>query len=85
MPIIHLATGAYIRWDDTTRTVTTYDETGAVTSTRPYTAEENAAAHPQRTRLDSQARPHHPRGLGAQRRNARRVDRQRPRLTTSFN
>ena len=30
--------------DDTTRTVTTYDETGAVTSTRPYTAEENAAA-----------------------------------------
>ena len=30
--------------DDTTRTVTTYDETGAVTSTRPYTAEENTAA-----------------------------------------
>ena len=30
--------------DDTTRTVTTYDETGAVTSTRPYTADENAAA-----------------------------------------
>lgn len=32
------------RRDDTTRTVTTYDETGTVTSTRPYTAEENAAA-----------------------------------------
>ena len=30
--------------NDTTRTVTTYDETGAVTSTRPYTAAENAAA-----------------------------------------
>lgn len=30
--------------DDTTRTVTTYDESGAVTSTRPYTAEENDAA-----------------------------------------
>ena len=30
--------------NDTTRTVTTYDETGAVASTRPYTAEENAAA-----------------------------------------
>ena len=30
--------------DDTTRTVTTYDETGAVTSTRPYTDDENAAA-----------------------------------------
>ena len=29
--------------DDATRTVTTYDESGAVTSTRPYTAEENAA------------------------------------------
>ena len=32
------------RADDTTRAVTTYDETGAVTSTRPYTTEENAAA-----------------------------------------
>lgn len=32
------------RADDNTRTVTTYDETGAVTGTRPYTAEENAAA-----------------------------------------
>ena len=32
------------RADDTTRTVTTYDETGAVTSTRPYTDDENAAA-----------------------------------------
>lgn len=30
--------------DDTARTVTTYDESGAVTSTRPYTPEENAAA-----------------------------------------
>ena len=30
--------------NDTTRTVTTYDETGAVASTRPHTAEENAAA-----------------------------------------
>ena len=30
--------------DDQTRTVTTYDETGAVTSTRPYTSDENAAA-----------------------------------------
>ena len=29
--------------DDTTRTVTTYDETGAVTSSRPYTADENAS------------------------------------------
>ena len=29
--------------DDTTRTVTTYDETGAVTGTRPYTEDENAA------------------------------------------
>ena len=33
-----------LTWDDTTRTVTTYDETGAVVSTRPYTVEENAAA-----------------------------------------
>ena len=32
------------RWDDDSRTVTTYDETGAVTSTLPYTATENAAA-----------------------------------------
>lgn len=31
-------------WDDASRTITTYDETGAATSTRPYTAEENAAA-----------------------------------------
>ena len=31
-------------WDDTARTVTTYDETGALTSTRPYTAQENADA-----------------------------------------
>ena len=30
--------------DDATRTVTTYDETGAVTGTRPYTEDENAAA-----------------------------------------
>ena len=32
------------RGDDTTRTVTTHDETGAITSTRTYTAEEDAAA-----------------------------------------
>ena len=31
-------------FNDTTRTVTAYDATGAVTSTRPYTAAENAAA-----------------------------------------
>jgi hypothetical protein len=30
--------------DPATRTVTTYDETGAVVDQRPYTAEENAAA-----------------------------------------
>ena len=30
--------------DDETRTVTTYDESGAVTNTRHYTAEEDAAA-----------------------------------------
>lgn len=30
--------------DDATRTVTTYDETGKPTGTRPYTAAENAAA-----------------------------------------
>lgn len=34
----------YVIQDDTTRTVTAYDETGKVTSTRPYTADENAAA-----------------------------------------
>lgn len=39
------ANGATIeRGDDAARTVTHYDETGAVLSTRPYTAEENAAA-----------------------------------------
>lgn len=32
------------RWDDTTRTVATYDATGTPTGTRPYTAAENAAA-----------------------------------------
>lgn len=32
------------RWDDTSRTVTTYDTAGQVTGTRPYTAPENAAA-----------------------------------------
>lgn len=31
-------------YDDTARTVTTYDEAGAVASTRPYTADENAAS-----------------------------------------
>lgn len=30
--------------NDTTRTVATYDEAGAVTSTHPHTASENAAA-----------------------------------------
>lgn len=42
--------------DDIARTVTTYDETGAVTSTRPYTAGENAiadAAVADAARLDS--------------------------------
>ena len=32
------------RHDDTTRTVTTYDEQGNIASERPYTVEENAAA-----------------------------------------
>ena len=31
-------------WDDATRIVTTYDETGAITSTRPYTEDEHVAA-----------------------------------------
>ena len=35
------------RRDDTTRTVTTYGPTGQVTETRPYTAQENAAADAQ--------------------------------------
>ena len=35
----------YVIQDDTTRTVTAYDETGKVTSTRPYTADENTAAN----------------------------------------
>ena len=30
-------------WDDATRIVTTYDETGAITSTRPYTEDEHVA------------------------------------------
>ena len=34
----------HVLQDDTTRTVTTHDDTGAVTGTRPYTAQENAAA-----------------------------------------
>ena len=34
----------YVLQDDTTRTVTTHDDTDAVTGTRPYTAQENAAA-----------------------------------------
>ena len=34
----------YVRGDDATRTVTTYDESGAVIETRPYTPDENAAA-----------------------------------------
>lgn len=32
------------RGDDTTRTVTTYDETGAITGSRPYDEDENAVA-----------------------------------------
>ena len=37
--------GELVRYaDDTTRTVTTYDEQGNITSERPYTADENAAA-----------------------------------------
>ena len=35
------------RRDDATRTVTTYGPTGQVTETRPYTAQENAAADAQ--------------------------------------
>lgn len=31
-------------WDDSTRMYSTYDESGTQTSTRPYTAEENADA-----------------------------------------
>ena len=31
-------------WDSQSRTVTIYDDAGTVTSTRPYTAAENAAA-----------------------------------------
>lgn len=33
-----------LRHDDATRTVTTYDEVGAVAGTRPYTSDENASA-----------------------------------------
>lgn len=32
------------KWDDTSRTYTSWDATGAQTSTRAYTAEENARA-----------------------------------------
>lgn len=32
------------RWDDATRTYTTFNASGAQTSTRPYTASENAEA-----------------------------------------
>ena len=45
-----------VRGDDTARTVTTYDETGAVASTRPYATDENAAADAaiaEAARLDS--------------------------------
>ena len=34
----------FIDSNDTTRIVTTYDEAGAVASTRPYTVDENATA-----------------------------------------
>ena len=33
-----------VEGDDATRTATTYDATGAMTGTRPYTTEENAVA-----------------------------------------
>ena len=33
------------RWDDATRTITTWDAAGTLTSTRPYGAAENAAAN----------------------------------------
>lgn len=33
-----------VRWDDTARVVTAYDEAGLVQTSRPYTAAENAAA-----------------------------------------
>jgi hypothetical protein len=36
-------------WDDATRTYSTYDEGGAQTSSRPYTAEENARADAEAT------------------------------------
>ena len=35
------------RWDDSARTVTTWDVAGTLTGTRPYTAAENAAADAQ--------------------------------------
>lgn len=42
---LELLDGALVaRHDDTARIVTTYDETGAVASSRPYTAAENTAA-----------------------------------------
>lgn len=45
---LELLDGALVaRHDDTARTVTTYGPTGQVTETRPYTAQENAAADAQ--------------------------------------
>ena len=41
---IHAQPEAVTKHDDATRTVTTYNAQGAVTSTRPYTAAENVAA-----------------------------------------
>lgn len=42
---LELLNGALVaRYDDAARTVTTYNSAGAVTSTRPYTPEENAEA-----------------------------------------
>ena len=41
--------------DDDTRTVTTYDEAGAITNTRPYTADENAAADAAQAEAAAQA------------------------------
>ena len=41
---VHYNNGVRTDYDDTARTVTTYDETGAVISTRPYTNEEKDRA-----------------------------------------
>ena len=43
------------RWDDATRTVTTYSDTGTIAGTRPYTADENAAADAAQAEAQAQA------------------------------